>query len=566
MPNRRNNWYNLHSTRRYPLDDKSTGTDDDGLRLRDDIINDIHLRFPLSAGRYAFLSGITVSDKLVTAVFTATDDIDNPTKLTPIAVVHALKPVSEALNIAVRPLYPQVGGFIVFGDTTENFVARFSSPRQGLIAPRAARAFNTLPIPTLRRATNGNGLTGLVTLRGQTDVEVVSEEVNIQGYGRQQAMIVRLVQSPIGDNVLEKYIGPCDARPESRNCEKTPVETINGAIADCVGNIDILFCNLEVAAFESCGDGDNPGGVIIDGSIGIDEVCAGQQPERFKGRDLCLPSISSSSLSSLSSFPTPSTPLSSSVSLSSAAPNCADLPYCEPFDDAIADYFKIKIGAWVFEPVESPAESCGSEISRKSCDSSSHSSLSSLSMVVSQIENCTPWMERPALSYRCEGDYLRNVAVWDACAYSSSLEKVVTTDLRLNSSSQENGGIIINWHVVDPLSNPHEEYFHALLDRRENAVRLVRYTGVSPIFEVARVTLGSPAVIGHWYRMKVTTQALTLPSVAIRIEVTGVTNPGWPAVTLTVPTSQFLPDDGLFGLGSIRGVTDFSYFAIKERV
>jgi len=55
MPIRNANWYNLHSTRRYPLDDNATGTDDAGIRLADDILVDCHLRFPKIAGQYAYI-------------------------------------------------------------------------------------------------------------------------------------------------------------------------------------------------------------------------------------------------------------------------------------------------------------------------------------------------------------------------------------------------------------------------------------------------------------------------------------------------------------------------------
>jgi hypothetical protein len=168
-------------------------------------------------------------------------------------------------------------------------------------------------------------------------------------------------------------------------------------------------------------------------------------------------------------------------------------------------------------------------------------------------------------SYSCLAEDRRNVSVWDANAYLSSIDKDVTTDLMFTQGPQENGGIIINWHQVDPLSNPHQEYFHALLDRRENALRLMRYTGVSPISEVARVTLPIPPVVGHWYRMNVTTQLQSGSTVIIKSKVAGVTDLSWPTATLTVPTNQYYPDDGLFGLGSVRSVCNFSYFAIKER-
>lgn len=574
MTNRRNNWYNQHSTRRYPLDDKATGTADDGVRLRDDVITDLHLRFPESAGRWVFLGGLTITNHLVTAIFLATDDPTQTEGFVPLAAVTVRRPVAPDIHIPVRGLVSGVGGYIVFGDTTEEFIGRFSTPQQGLVAARAARAYTELPIPSLRKLNNAAALTGLVTLRGQQDVEVVKDTVNILGHGVKDAFVVRLVQAPIGDNVLAKYIGPCDARPESRNCLKDPIETINGATPDCDGNIDILFCNLKNAPYESCGPG-----VTLDTSVGMGVVCAPQQPDRFLGRDLCAPSQSSSS--SVSSFapPPPQSSSSSSISISSGSAVCADLPYCQSFDSGAAESFVEQIGEWMIEEdVDSPEESCpgfssffssiSSSLSSSSRSSYSCSSQSSCARLVEYVQPTVisqPYSEPIARSYTCFADYQRNVSVWDNCGLTTTLDKRVITDLRLSAGARQNGGIVINHQTVDLLTNPHLEYFHALLDRREHAVRLMQYTGVSPIVEIARASLGSPAVIGHWYRMTIETQLVSGSTINIKTTVSGVTDPAWPTVTLNVPTNDFLPATGLFGLGSIRARCAFSFFSVEER-
>jgi hypothetical protein len=46
-----NNWFNINSTRRYPVDDFATGASDEGFELPNDIITDIRIRFPRSAGK-----------------------------------------------------------------------------------------------------------------------------------------------------------------------------------------------------------------------------------------------------------------------------------------------------------------------------------------------------------------------------------------------------------------------------------------------------------------------------------------------------------------------------------
>lgn len=583
MPTRRPNWYNLHSTRRYPLDDKATGTDDSGYRLPNDILLDAHLRFPTTAGRYAFLAGLTVSPQLVTMVFLATDDVQEPSGFTPLAAVTLTRSeVRENVHVPVKPLLDGVGGFVVLGDTSESFVGRFSYPTQSLLAPRAARGYDPLPVTSVRKLGTNTSLQGLVTLKAGTDVEIVKALRDIDGVGLVDAMVIRLKQVAGANNVLEKYIGPCDVRPESRNCDREGVESINEAVPDCDGNIDICFQNLKSYPYASCG------GQVLTHPIGITEVCAARDPERFSGQDLCLEEVSSeSSLSSLSSESSAAPEPSVSSSISSGSLDCADLPYCENFDDRIAQYFTEIIGLWGFDDEDSPAALCSGSSEGLRCSDGSISSSSSWfsssaqscpssasecpPIINKQIEYtrnqiCEPYAVPASLSYTCRAGFQRNVSVWDACAYASSLDKRVTTDLQLtNFSTESNGGIVVNYHLVDPLTNPHIEYFHAILDRNANEVQLWLFTGVAPIVKINSVALSSAAILGDWYRMEVETQLISGSTVNIKITVTGVTDPSWPSVVLNTTTTQFLPDDGLFGLGSIRGYTRFSFFDVEDR-
>lgn len=563
MPQRRNNWYNLHSTRRYPLDDKATGTGDDGVRLADDILTDLHLRYPAEAGEYAFLAGLTVTERLVTAVFMAADDLDNPTVMNPIAAVHVTRPAQEGIHIAVRPLRPGVGGFVVFGDTTELFTGRFSTPRQGLLAPRAARPYRPLPIPTLRRLSNNTGLTGFVRINGARDIEVTSESLVIDGHGRKTAMVLRLMQPPTGsENVLSKYLGPCDKRPESGNCSKPPLEAINGAVPDCSGNVKILVCRARSTPLESCGAGGRPGGMVLDHHVGMRVVCTADTPDRFIGHDLCQPSGSSlSSWSSLSSL-SESSRSSRSSSSASLAPEIV-LPYRTTFDNKVARYFTERLGIWSFTKVDSPAEQSLWELPSSSESSQSVYSSSS-SVVVTDVVKMVPYYEKVPLAYHCDAGHQRNVAVFAANAYTSSLDKSVITDLRINAGPQENAGVIINWQITDPQTDPRETYMLALLDRREHALRLLRYTGTGSHYEMATARLPSPVVIGDWYRMIVNVRSWPGYDALIQMRISGISKPSWPTLRLEVPTNQFLADTGYYGLGSVRSSADFSFFLLEE--
>lgn len=560
MPNRRNNWYNLQSTRGYPLDDTATGTSDAGGRLPSDIITDLHLRFPSSLGSHAFLAGLTITNRLVTAIFLAADDIDNPQLLTPLASVSVLKPVNEGVNIALRALHPQAGGFIVFGDTSENYVGRFSTPRQGLLAPRTARPYQALPVKSLRRLTNANVLTGLVGLYGQGDVAITTDIVETE-QGPQPALVFQLVQGAATENVLEKYIGPCGARPESRNCESPAIETINGTVPDCDGNINIKFCHLTTAPLMDCNGSASAGvhGVVLDLDVGIDEVCAENlRPNRFQGRDQCNPDTSSS-LSSLSLSSYSLSSISSvSSSIGSIAPGPSPLPYLQTFDAGFPADFYVKDGNWTTGATDSPLEP-DNPAGVPLVTVLSSGSLSSGALLPDVSEFNSP----PDISYFASDSSRRNVSICDLL-WDNGLDKVVSTDVWFASNPEGNGGLVLNWKREAPgASIAFDQYFYVSLDRKENALRLQYFNG-NTWQELGRATLASPISKYSWYRLKATTQQVSPVAVAITVQASGVSDPAWPTSSLTVSTNQFLPGDGKPGLGTVRSDAGFSYFGARD--
>lgn len=561
MPIRRNNWYNLHSTRRYPLDDKATGTGDDGTRLLQDVLVDVHLQFPTNLGRYAYLAGLTVTDTLVTAVFVGTDKVEGATVFSPLCAVTLIKPVDEYRHYAVEPLAPGVGGFVVFGDVRENIVWRASNPEQGLLAPRTARAYDPLPIPTLRKLMEGTGLEGLVTLAAGNDLQIVKERVRIAGLGWRNAVVFRLMSQVRGVNILQKYLGPCDTSPESRTCNNPAIETINGVSPDCDGNINIRFQNIVRGPYASCG------GEVLDLDVGLAEVCSvvpRQLTDRFIGRDLCAPSGSSSSASEPSSSASSVSVESLSSSMSSVSVDCAELPFCQNFDDGMAHFFVVYFGDFDFEPFDSPLEPCpGTSVSKDSFSSCS---------IDGDPDNCeigydlVPFGPPNEKSLAATDGSRRNVALWDACAYVSAVGKQITTDLQItNRLVQRNGGIILNYREVDLLTSPHVEYFHVLLDYPTRRLRLMQFNGTA-LIEIAGVTLGKPLQLGDWYRL--TVQTFPNPgnpaATVIRAIASGVTDLTWATTTLTVSTNDFEPDSGLCGLGSDRAHARFSFFQVEE--
>lgn len=542
-------WQSTNATRRYPLDDKATGTGDDGTRFKDDVIADLFITWPKTAGEYAFLSGITVRDTLVTAVILAADSPNSAATATPLASISIPQPVTRNRRYLLESLYPGAGGAISFGDPTEPFEIRFSTPAQGLLNPRVAIPHDELPIPSMKKYGRVDALTGLVTIRGGTNIEVVKETVLYQDE-QYDAMVIRLITPTATNNVLQTYSGPCSARPESRSCRKEGVEYINGVGPDCNGNIEIVFRNFTRGPYESCGG--EFAGVTLDQEVGIDEVCATVEPGQFAGEDYCFPSYDSGSVEFVSASASASASLSSasmsSFSISSESVSCAALPFVERFDgDRHINWVERYGGAYTYQPLLPATDVCVDTISY---DSSS----SSLSSYV---------CESGPFGLEIGDTSRRNVLTWEDCAVTSAVGKRVTAHLQLtNLSPKSNGGIVLNFRQPDIFSAVHT-YWVLQINRNNNRIELLRFNGASFVPEHV-VAPPLPFSLESVYLLVADIADLGGGQVAIACQVRNLTAPGWGVRKFTVATNRYGTPDGHFGLATTRAVTRCSYWRIED--
>lgn len=279
MPIRNQNWYNANESRRYPLDDQSTGLADSGIEMRDDIIVDCDIRFSNMLGGCLYVQGITVSRGLVSVVFGVAADATQTTGYT-VAAVTVERPITKYRHYDITPLVDGIDGWVVFGagvDEDANF--RFSSPAQSLIATRCADVYQPLPIPSIHKAGVGTSLSGVITFEGLTPITVTHEKIKPNPAADEEvdALVFRLDTQQITSsyNPLSAFLGACGGRPDSGTCGKEPIEFINGVEPDCAGNINIEFSEPFVAAnFTECG------GIGIDLNVGLDALCTALEPKK----------------------------------------------------------------------------------------------------------------------------------------------------------------------------------------------------------------------------------------------------------------------------------------------
>jgi hypothetical protein len=603
MSIRNQNWYNLQSTRRYPLDENSTGLDDSNNFIRDDILVDCHIRFPSTYGKYVYVQGLTVSAGIVTVVFgvSATDGFVTGE---PLAVVSIPKPVISNINYTVTALKPGVSGWVVFGPGVEdNFVGRYTSVQQTLVAPRCARSYRPLPVPTIGKIGLATALQGVVNLIGDLPVRVrydatAGRVVNVVDGGKTtardnvQALVIELDPAQITENYnpLQLFLGPCAQRPESGTCPKTPIESINGIAPDCNGNIEFVFENFHSAeSFLDCGGVDIISGndlkVICDASdetrkkrpkIYQDECCvAGYEVdteselftfpaeqrtakmiiktlntgERWQlGDDLLTWTATSSS--EFCSWPDPTTAIPDIVIdelASDPAYSSVTLPACVDFSNCDgATQFTTRVGTFSVVSQASPAACSSCVSSELDADSlnSSNNSLTTKSVYVT--ENTS------ALS----------IATFNNAATDWATGKTISAELKIATAGPErNGGVLLNYRrYLNEFGQTQTTFAAVVVDAARGQLRVLRYTNNSITVEgIAALTVKT----GSWYRVSVT-PVLDGTNVVLNVyaEEMTTTNKATATMVVQIDATMYGELTGYTGLFANRSYTYFNRFTI----
>lgn len=548
MSTRNQNWYNLQATRRYPLDDNSTGDDDNGGTLRDDIVVDCNIRFPETYGAYLYVQGITVSAGLVSVLIGATTELNAPGVT--VAAVSLVKPVNSYVNYAITPLVAGISGWIVFGPGIDSdFVGRYTHPRQSLIAPRCARAFRALPIPSIGKLGLSTALTGLVTFDASSPVTVTYRENAgdvVDGNSRavvataKNALVFELDQTltTVDYNPLQLFVGPCGQRPESGTCPRTPIESVNGAVPDCDGNIEIEF----VGFGSTCGPqkiiGCDP--LKPDQCCGIDlwscaslaEACdAGLPDPKREFKDICCTPEPGKIVDEYCwADPTPDIDVVIDDPIEFNY-TCATFPVCVDFSGCFQpDRFITVSGNFLNTQTPAPPL-CGESGSAET----NHN------------------------VYAAAGNAI-NIAAFKNCTDAWALNRTVSAQLSVsNNGVDRNGGIVLNYRQEAGTTTIRTTYIAIMLDINRSRLRVLRYTG-SSFIEEHFVTIRARTNV--WYRISAAPIAnndgtVTLEYSATRVDGSGTTASG--SVTL----SNYGPPTGQAGIFSRQAYTYFNKFEIQ---
>lgn len=557
MPIRNQNWYNLQSTRRYPLDDKTTGDDDNGTPMRDDIIVDCHIRYPETFGQYLFIQGITVTPNIVTLVIGAAETLSS-TNCPTVAAITIDKPAAIGVNEPVTAFVPGLSGWITFGPGIEtNFVGRYSTPMQSFIGQRNARPYRPLPIPSLGKDTVAEYLQGVVNIVAESPVTATyypaytvpkfdpqTDETNSIAV---QAIVFSAVAPTAELNPQTFFLAPCSERPESGTCKKKPLERINGVAPDCNnGNINIVFQGgLTGVPFEGCG------GIDILTDLGLTLICNRVPDSEKKRKDDCP----CENDDGISEYCWPETPTDENngptcgPGFNSGEPDpdaflagfsCATLPVCVSFNDCVecttnapitTTDLEIVSGAFLPTTIAAPPVCCPES--------------------VPELSTHGVWLSTNGASM--------NIALYRTCAGDWAYDKVVSTELKLRTGGlRQNGGLILNYVRVIENERCRTKYFAAIVDATSSELQLYRFDGALLIKE-ASTPINYTA--GTWYKISAVAQgtngAATITA-SLHNKLTGNL-----ITTLTTNVTDYEVINGRAGIIANSATTYFNKFEIS---
>ena len=530
MSIRNQNWYNLQSTRRYPLDDRSTGDDDLGITLRDDILVDCNIRFPSTLGRYLYVQAITVSPGIVTVVLGVGSQLLSRDGVT-VAAVSLVKPVTANQNYSISALVPGVVGWIALGPGIDTpFTAKFTTPQQSLILPRCGQMYNALPIQTIAKLGLRDTLNGIVNVTTTTPLTAKYEKnkafvINGEHIMLRNVITFGLDQSLQTDtfNPLKDFLGPCAQRPESRTCPQVPIETINGVAPDCDGNITIEFDGIDGRLFIECG------GIDLLTSTGLQQACQNIPDPKKEFVDICC-DTENNTATTTDEFCWPEVTPEIIIEEELDYP-CVEFPICLNSCAASAR-FDVVSGAFLSTLTPAPEPDATGVITPESI--SNHYALTA-----------TPSVASIGLLKNCATDWAAN--------------KTTRTVLKLsNFGVEKNGGVVLNYTAPVVAGRVIRKYVAVVVEAQSGKIRVLRFSD-NAFVEEHSVPL--TVKINTWYELRVTPVMSGVESAVLNIAVTDML--AGTTTNSSAVVAQYGNPVGKIGVFAQRSYTYFNSFDIR---
>lgn len=280
-------WYASNESVKYPLDSLAscipTGYDYVPQELLG-VITDISFNIPYSIESQPYLASLSITDDLITLIICA-----GSTPLFAFSSTQSSLVVNRYYDLT--SFATSCSGVIVFGESakTHRCSYKFASATEGGFLPSVYHRYIDYPVVSIGKKDGASAYQKDIFFKGEGDVKVTSEVITIKTqiydtnggisfvHGISSEMIVFSLDT--SEETMQKYLGPCDVRPESGTCSRSSIEKINALIPDESGNISIRGDGINVDTVE--------GHLLLSTSYTLDDICVKDKFHNLIGLDTC---------------------------------------------------------------------------------------------------------------------------------------------------------------------------------------------------------------------------------------------------------------------------------------
>lgn len=236
-------WSDAAANSKYPLDDRASCLSDDGTPLPPDILVDAIIRYEGDQLVPLRVAAITISPR-VSTILVCTSPDDGPSQAIAFANIIGAVPWK---TYPLESLVSGIAGWVSFGPgVQDNSGVRswsFSTAAQGRLLDRCGVPFSPGRVRTFKVAEAVTGISGPLSLKSSDgSLKVTIKKVDVPNQdGTTSTVDGVFVGLDLTEAQLSKYIGPCDVRPESGNCRKSPIYDIANVSPGADGIVTIKF-------------------------------------------------------------------------------------------------------------------------------------------------------------------------------------------------------------------------------------------------------------------------------------------------------------------------------------
>jgi len=282
-------WYDENEQRNFPFADKATFTTVDNISLPQDIIVDATIIAVDTDWPRIYLSGVTVSPHLATAVFTKAEvaEVDDRVAFT----VSVADPIPYK-SYAVESLEPGVySGWVTFGSGVVALedVHRYTlADRSVSLVPKCITVSPTTSLYQFKVDRYAGALTGVVALKAAGDVRLAVETRAIPPDSAEPGVIERCqpdadcicrdvlaihLDTSSRPDAMSAYAGNCVGRAETDTCGKPVIRFMNELQPMCDGNVLIDLTGEVDDVTKIHVAGSTAHGVYLDAAIAMASIC-----------------------------------------------------------------------------------------------------------------------------------------------------------------------------------------------------------------------------------------------------------------------------------------------------